>query len=392
MHVCLISVEIFAWGKYGGFGRATRLIGRELVKRGVKVTAVVPRRKDQGPVEELDGIRVLGFKPRQLLSAAQLFRQADADIYHSEEPSMGTYLAMRAMPHKKHLVTFRDPRDWADWRTEFSLPSLSPAQVIANWLYEDNPLVARAVRRAHGRFAAAQMIIPKARRKYRLKTDPLFLPTPVEVPETNPKAEIPTVCFVSRWDKRKRPELFFELAHQFPHVRFLAAGQSRNLEYDQYLRQTYGGLPNLELLGFIDQFAGNELSNLLSKSWILANTAAREGLPNAFIEAAAHGCALLSAVDPDGFASRFGCPVQQDDFAGGLAFLLKNNAWRDLADDGYRYVRETFAIDRAIDRHLEIYSQVAGLPRPDRPGNGPSPTNSSIGAFYTPPIAIEDRP
>jgi len=34
MRVCLISVEIFAWGKYGGFGRATRLIGRELAKRG----------------------------------------------------------------------------------------------------------------------------------------------------------------------------------------------------------------------------------------------------------------------------------------------------------------------------------------------------------------------
>src|SRR5690606_27640366 len=26
MRICLISVEIFAWGKYGGFGRATRTI------------------------------------------------------------------------------------------------------------------------------------------------------------------------------------------------------------------------------------------------------------------------------------------------------------------------------------------------------------------------------
>ena len=33
MKVCLISTEIFAWGKYGGFGRATRMIGGELVKR-----------------------------------------------------------------------------------------------------------------------------------------------------------------------------------------------------------------------------------------------------------------------------------------------------------------------------------------------------------------------
>lgn len=66
MRICLISVEIFAWGKYGGFGRATRLIGRELVKRGVEVYAVVPRRNEQRPVEDLDGIRVLGFEPRDL--------------------------------------------------------------------------------------------------------------------------------------------------------------------------------------------------------------------------------------------------------------------------------------------------------------------------------------
>jgi hypothetical protein len=44
-------VEIFAWGKYGGFGRATRIIGRELVKRGYEVYAVVPRRPGQKPVE-----------------------------------------------------------------------------------------------------------------------------------------------------------------------------------------------------------------------------------------------------------------------------------------------------------------------------------------------------
>ena len=47
MKICLICVEIFAWGKFGGFGRATRIIGRELVKKGFEVTAIVPLRKGQ---------------------------------------------------------------------------------------------------------------------------------------------------------------------------------------------------------------------------------------------------------------------------------------------------------------------------------------------------------
>jgi len=50
MKICLVCVEIFAWDKYGGFGRATRTIGRELAKRGHEIFAVVPRRTGQQAV------------------------------------------------------------------------------------------------------------------------------------------------------------------------------------------------------------------------------------------------------------------------------------------------------------------------------------------------------
>lgn len=40
MKICLISVEIFAWEKYGGFGRSTRMIGRELVRHGVFISSL----------------------------------------------------------------------------------------------------------------------------------------------------------------------------------------------------------------------------------------------------------------------------------------------------------------------------------------------------------------
>ena len=120
MRICLICVEIFAWGKYGGFGRSTRMIGKELARRGIEVAAVVPRRAGQGAVEMLDGIRVLGFDSRQPFTAMNLFREADADIYHSQEPSFGTYLAQLAMPKRKHVITFRDTRDLKDWWIEFN--------------------------------------------------------------------------------------------------------------------------------------------------------------------------------------------------------------------------------------------------------------------------------
>jgi len=368
MRICLISMEIFGWGKYGGFGRATRTIGRELVKHGIEVTAVVPRQPGQAAVEQLDGITVLSFKPRQFLSAISLFRQADASIYHSEEPSLSTYLAMRTMPGRTHIVTFRDTRDARDWRTEFLLPSLSPLQVISNWVYEDNFLVRHAVRRAGACFASARFLIPKARRKYHLRHAPEFLPTPVNIPDRVEKSSQPTVCFLSRWDRRKRPELFFELCKQFPQVHFLAAGMSRDKEWDGYLRATYGHLPNLEMVGFLDQFQNDQHTHLLGKSWILVNTAAREGLPNAFIEASAHRCAILTAVDPDGFASQFGFHAGQDNFAEGLETLLQDGFWATQAQKGFEYVRATFDCESAIAQHLAVYRQLSterGITLPD---------------------------
>ncbi|HEX6014135.1 MAG TPA: glycosyltransferase family 4 protein [Geminicoccaceae bacterium] len=317
--VCLISTEIFAWGKHGGFGRATRLIGSELAKRGLEVFAVVPRRPGQRTVENLDGITVLGFPPLRPWRMVQLFREVDADVYHSCEVSLGTALAQKAMPRRRHMITFRDPRDLKDWALELARPSLNRAQVLGNYLFESSPLLRAAVRRADALYTIAHWLVPKVQRMYRPGIQPQFLPTPVAIPEEGAKADRPTVCYLARLDRRKRPELFFDLARRFPDVRFVALGKSRDPGYEQRLRQAYGGLPNVELLGLVDQFSSGLHGRRLAESWVMVNTATREAMPNAFLEAAAHGCAILSAVDPDGFASRFGYRAARDEFAAGLA-------------------------------------------------------------------------
>jgi glycosyltransferase involved in cell wall biosynthesis len=351
-------MEIFAWGKHGGYGRATRLLGRELARRGIEVSAVVPRRGEQRAIEQLDGIRVLGFSAMAPWEAANLLRECDADIYHSQEPSLATYVAQRVMPSRKHVVTCRDTRELKDWLIELRYPSLHYLQVLANSLYEDNGLVAHAVRRADRVYAAAEFIGAKAKRRYGLTKTPQLLPTPVAVPDCVEKASRPTVCFLSRWDRRKRPDLFLALARHFPEVRFLALGESRDKKYGDRLRTEFAGLPNLEMPGHLDQFGSSAVSNVLSESWILVNTSVREGLPNAFLEAAAHGCAILSEVDPDGFASRFGVRVRRGDFAGGLRVLLQNDRWRERGEAGRSYVLQNFELNRAVDTHLALYREL----------------------------------
>src|SRR5689334_19527443 len=177
MRVCFLSTEIFAWGKYGGFGRATRTIGRELVRRGVEVYAVVPRRREQRAVERLDGITVLSYPIWAPWRAAALCRRADAEVDHSQEAPTATPLARRARPDRAHIVTFRDPHTWRDWLIELQHPSLNRIQVLANMLYEDGPLVYDAVREVEGRFVAARCLGEKVRAKYRLRNAPALLPT-----------------------------------------------------------------------------------------------------------------------------------------------------------------------------------------------------------------------
>jgi hypothetical protein len=169
MHICLVCVEIFAWGKFGGYGRATRELGRLLVKSGIEVTAVVPQRQDQRPLETLDGIRVLGFPLSAPWQAQDLFGNCNADIFHSQEPSLGTYLAMRARPEAKHVVTIRDPKFFSDWLMELRHPSISLTRTFLSRFYDINFLVRRAVQRADAALCTTFDGREKAKALYRLQ-------------------------------------------------------------------------------------------------------------------------------------------------------------------------------------------------------------------------------
>ena len=363
MRVCLISVEFFI-NKSGGFGRATRTIGRELAQRGIEVYAIVPRQGDQGPREIHDGVTVLAFPKTRPWEAYRLSKEVDADVYHSCEPSMTTVFAMRAMPKRKHIITFRDPRNWDDWRKEFERPARSKLQVISNWLFEANPLVKAVVRRAAGVYSIGHYLVPKIKRIYGVDSE--FLPTPVGTQDLAPKSEVPTVGWLARWDPVKRPEIFLQLVSKFPEVNFRFAGSALDPDWVQHLKDEYGSAPNLDWVGRIDQFRDPEAhTKFLDNAWIMVNASTKEAMPNAFLEAAAHRCAILSGLDPDGFASKFGYYAKvenehqkypdSDDFARGLRWLLEEDRWRQRGELARAHIEENFETEVAIQKHIDVY-------------------------------------
>lgn len=111
--------------------------------------------------------------------------------------------------------------------------------------------------------------------------------------------------------------------------------------------------------GLINRFREPErMHKILSDTWIFVSTAVREGLPLTFLEAAAYGCPIISRVDPDQFASRFGKQVHDDDYAAAIRTLLAESPL-EKGRAAYDYVRETYETSTALAAHQIQYERFA---------------------------------
>lgn len=339
----------------------TRQLAEALVKAGHDVSVVIPHRGKQKGREIMNGISIYGLSIKEILfHSRKLLADIDADIYHSQNPNLLTYLAMRAVPDKKHVITFRDPRDTRDWLIEIRYATWKRRfRTPFVYCFEAGPFISHAVRKADIVGCPAHFLQYKVARMYGRK-DVVLLPNLEDLPSAMPqKAKDPTVCFVGRLDCRKRPELAFKLAEKFPGVNFLIVGRAEENKRQIKLEQAAAKLKNVKMLGYVDKFKSDALQRVYGDAWILLNTSAREGLPVTFIEAAVRGCAILSTVNPDNFAIDFGYYASSpNDLEEGLSILISNDNWRSKGEAGYKYSKEIYEYENALKAHLDTYNNV----------------------------------
>ena len=363
MKICIISSIFHGFGKIGGYGAMARQLSDALVERGHSVIVIVPRRKGQAVVTHLNGYDVLGVSMIDMINP-WLYKKVDADIYHSQSPNLMSTAALLGAADKKHIITCRDPRNLYDWWVE--IKDATWKRRIRNIFlsaFEEGPLVTWAIRRADRIGFAAKDVRDKVLRMYHPSDDPYYLPNIERVPDRIPrKATKPTVCFVGRLDKRKRPELFIDLAPQFPDVDFLIVGRAEDSKRHEMLIRRAAQYANITMCGYVDKFTESEqFYDVYNKSWILINTASREAFPLTYFEAGGRGCAVLSHVNPDGFLPECGFCAETDNFAEGLRFLLDNDQWRQKGECAYRYVTARSCYDDAVNVHLDLYEKVLSV-------------------------------
>jgi len=366
MKIAFIVSESFTVRR-GGFGLLVRTVGRELAKRGFNVTVLAWR--DPGCTERyfVDDIEVItypySFKKsvvRHLCDYygfARVIKHVKVNIFISIEAMIETLIAETLVRNAEHVVWAQDPFDWTDYHILGSVDSnyrISRARFMTNRI-----VFGLAYRRADLILTQARFYIDKLKHLYGI--DPskvIYLPNPVNyIPEEGSikKSDEPMVCYLARMDPQKRYWLYFELAKQFPEIRFVAIGKPNVFYEDRYKKVVgkYVGLPNLEIKGFVSE---EEKRSILDKCWIMVLPSVREGLPIAMLEALAHKCALLSSVNPDGLTKRFGYWARNDDFAEGLKWLLEENRWKQLGEKGYKYVRgnhDTGKIVNLLTKYIE---------------------------------------
>jgi glycosyltransferase involved in cell wall biosynthesis len=356
MRVCIVTTELLGVGASGGNGVGARALALNLLAHGLDVQVIVPRtpHHDANP-PGMGGVSIQTYNRWDLVALARGFRSADADVYHYVQASMGAWLGQWAMPDRAHVVECVDPRDWSDWRVDFRLPTHNPLRLLPSFVYFGTRPATVSARRADAIQVPARFLQAKARCLYGLTADPQYAPMPFDAPVEAPKSASPLAVFVGRIVPRKRPEIVLDLAQHFPHVRFVMIGGGSDRHYASQIRERAATLANVTFTDFIDQAADQTLFDYLSKAWVLINTAAREGLPLTFIEAAAHRCAILSERNPDGYASQFGYHVNGGDFAAGFQWLLADDHWRQAGERGHAHVLQDHDADKAINRQLSIY-------------------------------------
>lgn len=160
------------------------------------------------------------------------------------------------------------------------------------------------------------------------------------------KAERPVVAFLARLDPYKRPWLAMEVARRFPDVEFVVMGQGHFQGPGSWQPTDVPG--NVRLLGHVDEAVKRPE---LERAWVLLNTSIHEGLAVSFLEALAQETPIVSSVNTEGLAGRFGRAVARypgdgmdgvGEFAGALRELLERREERErLGREGRTWLEET---------------------------------------------------
>lgn len=369
--ICYLSSDIYPLfnsrcsATFGGAEIQMYLIGKAITQDSNFEVIFVTNDFGQNDLEIWDGVKIYKYEtppsanfiisklPRSKMVIYNLFKKINADIYVQTTASSLTGIAALAahLLGKKFIYITA-----SDYDCDFSF-ARNNSWIEHQWY-------------KYG-IKTADFIIYDSITHQRLMQKNYHRPPekiPWSIPATKyqildvnkPEGEI--ILWIGRCMDYKRPEIFIDLATQFPHERFVMicpAGTDNN--YNQKINQLANSVPNLKFIRYVPF---NQIDNFYLKSKTIINTSTFEGFCNIFLEAAKNKTPNLSLkVNPDNFLHEYNCGFCADDniqlLKQKLNLLLTDKQLRKtMGQNGFNYMKKFRDINNLIKKEKWIYKSL----------------------------------
>lgn len=372
--ICFVALKAYgvlsgdpSIGHIGGAEVQQTLIGRELARRGYRVSFVV---LDHGQPDaiEIDGIHVFkAYRPEAGIRGVRFFyprlaklwaamRRADADIYYQRNAGAETGQVALWSRRRGRPFIYAAASD-SDCDLTFVHPKRRLDRVM--YLY--------GLRRANR--VIAQTVGQGSHFRQRLGIEAEVIRSCAEIVNvvgldqrtaSALSAKPRRVLWVGRFLPVKRPEMLLELAERCPEYEFDVVGQvTEGAGFAEALLARARAMSNIILHGRV---ARDAMGGYLSRTAALLCTSLWEGYPNTFVEAWACGVPTVTTVDPDDVISRFelgavGATVEA--LRSALMRLLEDPEQHQRCSGNARiFFKQHHTVTAAVDGYERLFSEL----------------------------------
>ena len=331
------------------------------------------------------GINAMFHKPKADEQFKEIVKRSGIQILQFEDTP--TSMMLSYLPALPNLLIFQDPFDFYDTNLlidsernyfnnlngkllEYRMREHGesfPNEIFVNFLQRKNFIkpMKRLITKSKSLkiFTEADFIGQKVQKMFNLAFVPETIRNPIAIAsQSKVKSSKPSFVWVGRWDPQKRPDTMLMCASELPEYDFYMIGTATRgardyVSVEKKLIEKFSKYSNIHILGFIDEVTKRDF---IGRSWALVNTSVREGLPITFLEALAEGTPIVSYVDPDSYATKFGVKVDYtiESFKKGIEKIVGEKLFEKIGAKEREFARKEHDIGIIMNRHLDIYNNM----------------------------------
>jgi len=363
MHICLAGVKSCP-PEIGGVEVFAFEIGRRLVSSGTKVTVIVPRKKNQRKMEDVEGIsvrRVWAVNNRHLLKVSMMPEELRVaaeirpDVFHANDPPSGVVSLLSSRWKSSILTVHGRVVPPSEWSTPFRLGG----KFLHGLAVKGATAVATTDRKTAsllGEYRKDVVVIPPGVDTQLFRKGAYSRPDSLEEGKIN-------ILFVGRLTKGKGVDILIEsLGHIRPDI--LARIELTVIGDGPLAKTVRESKPSAGSVNWIGEVPHRDIPPFFANADLLVMPSRSEGLPISMLEAMSAGLPVVSTT-VGGIETYFNDEhltriesITSEGVANAIERAIESRGLIDKkAKTARELVESQFSWDRVAERYLRLYEE-----------------------------------